>query len=94
MYVGIVERVDVDGETAGVHRQFFLVARLQTVVVARRVVGGHAALIVAAVLVYRLHALYAVLRIVQLAEDVDKVGCDGFVADELAYLHLPVLVVM
>ena len=91
--VGVVEGIDVDGESLGVFGELGG-ARDDAEVEAGGVVGCHAALVVAIVVVDEGDALDFVALLVELTEDVEEVGSYGFVADDLAQLSAAVDVAM
>ena len=91
--VGVVEGIDVDGESLGVLGELGG-ARDDAEVEAGGVVGCHAALVVAVVVVDEGDALDLVALFVELAEDAEEVVGNGLVADDFAELGLAVDVAM
>ena len=90
---GVVAGVDVDGKSLTVVRQFLAAGNLAEVE-AGSVVVGHGAFVVGIVFINESHLLYTVTSLVELAEDVEQVLGNGFVADELTHLGMTVLIDM
>ena len=91
--VGIVEGVDVDGQSQCVLR-YSGRGGYGAVAEAGGVVGPHAALVVGIVVVDELHAPDGIAVVVELTENGEQVGGDGLVADELAPEDAPLAVVV
>lgn len=92
-HAGVVEGIDVDGQTLGMLRQL-LRSGNGAKAEARRVVGSHGALVVSLKVVNELHAADGIAGVVELSEDVEQVVGNQFVADELALMHASVGIVV
>ena len=68
LHAGVVERIDVDGQTLGMLRQF-RAAFHRAITVARRVVGLHRTLVIVAVFRDRTDALYGIFRLIKFFKD-------------------------
>lgn len=89
--VWIVARIDIHGETHAVLGDTVgLTTRHDAEIETRGIVGRHGTLVIGIVIVYEHHAHYAVMGIIELTEDVDQIGSNGFVAYHLAYLCLAI----
>ena len=91
--IGIVERVDVDGEAAGVIGEL-LRTRDDTITEAAGVIVAHLTLIVGIVLISQADALDRVVGLVQLTEDGEQLVGDQTVADDFSLMGLTVVVPM
>ncbi|KWW26725.1 MAG: hypothetical protein AUK64_2457, partial [bacterium P201] len=91
LVIGVVERVDVDGQSAGVLREF-CGAGDSAVAERRRVVVAHLRLIVCIIHIGQEHPLDGVLGIEQLAEDGGYAVSNLLVHYHLADVHLVVVV--
>ena len=68
LHAGVVERIDVDGQTLGMLRQF-RAAFHRAIAVARRVVGLHRTLVIVAVFRDGTDALYGIFRLIKFFKD-------------------------
>ena len=68
LHAGVVERIDVDGQTLGMLRQF-RAAFHRAITVARRVVGLHRTLVVVVVLGDGADALYGIFFLIKFFKD-------------------------
>ena len=85
--IWIIEGVDVDGQSLCVFRQ--LVAAADSAETETRgIVSPHRLLVVGIVVVDETHALNGIVGMVELAENINQVLCDGFVTHQLTLLHL------
>ena len=91
--IGIVERIDVDGEAAGVIGEL-LRTRDDTITEAAGVVVAHLTLIVGIILISQADALDRVVGLVQLTEDGEQLVGDQTVADDFSLMGLMVVVPM
>ena len=91
--VGVVEGIDVDGETTCVVGQL-LSARDGAITETAGVVGAHLALVVGIVVVGQTDALDGVVGLVELTEDGQQLGGYQTVTDEFALMGLIVVVPM
>ena len=88
---GIVERIDVDGHSAGMLRQLVATCYL-SIAVARRVVGLHGAFVVVIILGDGSDALDGVFGPVERSKDFTQVASDVLVADDGALMRHPIAV--
>ena len=93
LVVGVVERVDVDGQSAGVLRELGG-AGDGAVAEGRRVVVAHLRLIVCIIHVGQQHPLDGVLGVEQLAQDGGHTVSNLLVHYHLAHMHLTIVVPM
>ena len=83
VYVRIVKRINVYCQAPAVVGKLPC-ARYIAEVEGRGVVGGHGCLIVGPVVVYQGHALYGIAGVEKLAENLEQVTANLFIADYLA----------
>ena len=81
--IRIVERVDIHRHTVGVAREHRLAWHL-AVVESRAVIGGHAAAVIAVVIVDQLHPLNGIAGLEELAQDVEHIVGNALVEHHLA----------
>ena len=89
--VGIVKRIDINGQSTGMLRQFGR-AGDDAEAEARRVVVAHLRLVVGIIDIRQHHPLNRVLCIEELAQDVHHALGNHLVAHHLAHVHLIVVV--
>ena len=89
--VRIIERIDVNGQSAGMLRQVGA-TRNVTVAKARGVVVAHLRLIISIIDVGQEHPLDGVLGIEELAQDAGHAVGNLFVADHLTHVHLVIVI--
>ena len=90
---GIIQRIDVDGESTGMVRQF-RTALHDTIAVTRGVVGAHRGLVVIAIFGDGTHPLNGIFRLVEFCEDLLQVLRYRLVAYKDTHLRLPLSVDM
>ena len=91
LIIWVIQRVDVDGQSAGVLRQIGGASDI-AVAEARRVVVAHLCLIISVIDIWQQHALDGVLRIEELAQDTCHTVGYLLVAHHLANVHLVIVI--
>ena len=89
----IIQRIDIDGESTCMVRQF-RTAFHDAIAVARRIVGTHRSLVIVAIFGDGTHTLYRIFRFIEFSEYLLQVFRYLLVADKDTRLRLPLTVDM